>query len=36
MFDDAAGTLLAERLAGAPFFVADTNPLENIFVLFGG
>src|SRR5260370_41255444 len=36
VFEDAAGTFLAERLAGAPFFVADTNTLENFFVRFGG
>ena len=26
VFEDAAGAFLTERLAQAPFFVADTNP----------
>ena len=26
VFEDAAGAFLTERLARAPFFVADTNP----------
>src|SRR6266852_6784897 len=36
VLEDAAGALLAERLARTPFFVADTNPLKNFFVRFGG
>ena len=29
ILEDAAGAFLAERLAGAPFFVADTNTFED-------
>src|SRR5216684_7017404 len=36
VLEDAAGALLAERLARTPLFVADTNPLKNFFVRFGG
>ena len=36
IFENAARTFLTERLAGAPFLVADTNPLENFAEWFGG
>ena len=36
IFEDAAGAFLIERLAGAAFFVADANPLENFAVWLGG
>src|SRR3981189_3693202 len=36
VFENAAGAFLAERLAGAPFFVADTNTFEDYFERFGG
>ena len=36
ILEDAAGALLAQGLAGAPLFIADTNSLENFAVRLGG
>jgi hypothetical protein len=36
VFKDASGAFLVEGLAGAAFFVADANPLENLAVWLGG
>src|SRR5215467_9957034 len=36
VFEDATCGFLTERLAGAPFLIADTNPLKNFLVRFGG
>src|SRR5258705_1181265 len=36
VFEDAAGALLAERLARTPLFVADTNTFEDYLERFGG
>src|SRR5207245_7890428 len=36
VLENAAGTFLAKRLAGAPFFVADTNTFEDFFERLGG
>ena len=36
ILENAAGAFLAKRLAGTPFFVADTNPLENFAEWLGG
>src|SRR5207248_9293317 len=36
VFENAAGAFLAERLARAQIFVADTNPVNNFFERYGG
>src|SRR6266436_9630811 len=36
VFENAAGAFLTERLARAPLFVADTNPVKNFFFFFEG